>query len=102
VTDTNTEQILFKMNEGFSHLHDRLNTIADQSSTQRLGCAKRFGEIELNLGIGTAINKEKEKAKAVKVRLQSGLVLTVLSTITIGILVIIWKIFLGHIDLIVK
>ncbi len=99
---TDTEQILIKMGEGFGKIHDRLNILAGESAARQLGCQKRFGDIEKEIGIKSAVNGVEEKVRARKIDFQSYLVRTALVTIIGGVLVIIWKIFVGHIDLIVK
>jgi hypothetical protein len=102
MTDNNTEQIIFKMNEGFEKLHERFNDIAKETATRQIGCSARFGAIEQQIAVKTAVNGIKDIEKSRKVANQSWLVRTALGSIIVGVLVIIWKIFLGHIDLIIK
>ena len=99
---TDTEQILIEMASGFGKVHERLNAIVGETAARQIGCAKRFAEIEKDMGIRSAINGEKDKAKKIRVDFQSFLVRGALASIICGIGVILWKIFLGHIDLIVK
>ena len=99
---TDTEQILIRMSDNFGKLHKRLDDFATETAARQLGCQKRFGEIEQKIAIRSAMNGVEDKAKAKKVDFQSYLVRTALGTLIIGILIIIWKIFIGHIDLIVK
>ncbi len=99
---TDTEQILIEMASGFTKVHDRLNAMMGETATRQIKCAERFSMIERNMDIRTAVNGEKDKAKIRKVDFQSFLVRGALASIIAGIGVILWKIFLGHIDLIVK
>ncbi len=97
-----TDQILVRMDEGFSKLHERLNELAKESAIRQLGCAARFGNIEQQLAIKSAVGIVEKAGIAKTEAFRSALQITVWGTIIVGILVIIWKIFLGHIDLIVK
>lgn len=96
------DQILVRMDEGFGKLHDRLNIMAKEASLRQFGCANRMAEIEQDLAIITAVNGVNESAKVGKVNFQSYLVRTALGTITVGVMVVIWKIFLGNINLVIK
>ncbi len=99
---TDAERILMAMNDGFGQVHDRLNTIIGETATRQINCAARFSTIEKDMGIRNAVNGEAAKAKRLRVDFQSFLVRGFLLSMSVGIGVIIWKIFLGHIDLIVK
>ncbi len=99
---TDTEQILMEMSAGFGKVHDRLNLIISETAARQISCANRFANIEKDMGIRSAVNGEKDKATIRKVDFQSFLVRGALASIIFGIGVILWKIFLGHIDLIVK
>lgn len=99
---TDTEQIIFKMQEGFGDLHDRLNKISEEAHSRQITCSSRFSGIEQSIAIRAAINGVNEGAKKKRVDFQTYLVRGALSTIIVGVLLIIWKIFVGHIDLIVK
>ena len=99
---TDTEQIILKMNEGFGKIHDRFNALAEQTTARQIACGARFSQIEQNIGIRTAVDNIKENGLRRKVDFQSWLVRGALAMIIGGMLVVIWKIFLGHIDLIVK
>jgi hypothetical protein len=99
---TDTEQILIEMSAGFGKLHERLNQMIGETASRQISCSNRFSAIERDMGIRTAVNGEKDKAKVRKVDFQSFLVRSALASIILGIGVILWKIFLGHIDLIVK
>jgi hypothetical protein len=96
---TDTEQILIKMSEGFGKVHTRLDDVLAQASARQLLCQKRFGEIEKDLGIRSAVNGFKDKARAKKVDFQSYLVRIALGTLIVGMLSVIYKIFVGHIAL---
>lgn len=99
---TDTEQIIFKMTEGFGVIHERLNVIVDQTTQRRMDCEGRFAQIEKEVAVKNAVNGVNDKVKKGKVAFQSYLVRGSLMIIIGGILLIIWKIFIGHIDLIVK
>ena len=99
---TDAEQILIEMAAGFGKVHDRLNAIIGETAARQIQCASRFSAIEKDMGIRSAMSGEADKAKRLRVDFQSFLVRGALASIIAGIGVILWKIFLGHIDLIVK
>jgi hypothetical protein len=99
---TDAEQILLEMSKGFSSLYDRLGELATQASARQLNCHKRFSDIEQSVAVKSAINNVEDKAKEKNSNFEIYLVRTALATVIAGVLVVIWKIFLGHIDLIIK
>jgi len=99
---TDTEQILLEMQKGFSDLHDRLTKISDAANARQINCSARFSGIEQTIAIRAAVNGVHETVKKKRVDFQTFLVRGALSTIIIGMLAIIWRIFLSHIDVIAK
>ena len=97
---TDTEQIILKMNEGFGKIHDRFNTLADQTSTRQIACGARFGQIEQSIGIRNAVETLKEGNLKRKVDFQSSLVRAALIMIIGSCGAIIWKLFIAHVPLI--
>ena len=96
------DQILVRMDEGFSKLHERLNAISTESSFRQLGCAGRMAAIEKDIAVRSALNGVNEIEKGHKVNFQSYLARTAWGTIIVGVLIVIWKIFLGNINLVIK
>jgi len=90
------------MNEGFEKIYERLNQMNQDTTARQLTCSARFSGIEQSIAIGRAINGIHDDSKKRSRDFQSYLVRTMLGTIILGMLVVIWKIFVGHIDLIVK
>ena len=99
---TDTEQILLKMQEGFNDLHDRLTKISEAANVRQINCAARFSGIEQSLAVKAAVNGFSDSIKKKRLDLQTYLVRGALSSIIVGILVIIWKIFVSHVDVIAK
>ena len=99
---TETEQIILEMGKGFGKIHDRLNAMAQETTARQLTCSARFSGIEQSIAIRSAVNGIEAETKKRKVDFQSYLVRGLLLSCLAGILIVIGKIFLGHIDLIVK
>lgn len=97
-----TDQILSKMDAGFTKIHTRLDTIVEQTQNRQLGCIARFSTIEANIAVKNALNGASEAKKAQRVAFQMWLTRGALMAIILGMGTIIWKIFLGHIDLVMK
>jgi preprotein translocase subunit Sss1 len=107
------EQILIEMNKGFAGVHERLGRIESSAATRHTGCLERFAGIEQDMAVKQATNGIKEKihekkeikqdwVKAKKVAFETWLVRTALGCIIVGVITLIGKLLLGHIDVIVK
>ena len=84
-----TDQIIARMDEGFSKLHSRLNDFAEQTKERQLGCLARFSNIEKTLAVTNGINKERSETRLdwAKVRQYvAGLVLGVIALAALKIL----------------
>ena len=99
---TDVEQILMEMQKGFGSVHSRINDLAQEAHERQLGCFKRFGAIDQAMAVKEAKNGITEDAKKKKVDSQTWLVRTGLGVIITGVLILIGKMFLGHIDVIIK
>ena len=97
-----TDQILSKMDAGFTKIHTRLDTIVEQTQSRQLGCIARFSTIESNIAIKNALNGVSEAKKAQRAAFQTWLTRGALMAVILGMGTIIWKIFVGHIDLVAK
>lgn len=95
-------QILERMDEGFAKVHSRLDTMAEQTKERQLGCMARFSSIEQNIAVRTAINGITESQKALKVSFQSWLVRIIMGMMIVGMGAVVWKLFIGHIDMVAK
>ena len=97
-----TDQILSKMDAGFTKIHTRLDTIVEQTQNRQLGCIARFSTIEANIAVKNALNGVSAEKKAQRVAFQTWLTRGALFAVIMGVATILWKIFLGHIDLVAK
>ena len=96
------EQLFVEMGKGFGKVHDRLNDMESKSAQRQINCGVRFSLIEQDIAVKKAVNDTEDKEANKKANFQLYLVRTALGAIIIGVLLVLWKIFVGHIDQIVK
>lgn len=96
------DRVIARMDVGFGKIHERLDTIVEQTQIRQMACMTRFNVIESGIAVKQAVNGVSEKDKAKKVELQSWLVRATLMAVIIGIGTILWKIFLGNLNLVVQ
>jgi len=94
--------ILREMNSGFSALHKKIEAKFEEvrSAFQEhlIPCEKRFGIIEKELEIKKALNGVQKEGRDFWKYIIRGCILF----ITLGALVMIWKLFTGHLDIVMK
>jgi len=104
VADIN--DVMLAMNKGFSDLHTKFDAKFDdfreEYSAHVLACSQRFGDIEQEQAVKRAVNGVKEKEDEKKLDVWKYIIRASIVIMTGGIFTVIWKLFVGHIDIIAK
>lgn len=100
--------VLVAMNEGFAKLHEKidqgLKDIHIGNSAHRKACETRFQRIEECIAVDMALSEQSDKVKQTSLwhKIVIGMALTASGTLTVAAMTVIWKLIIGHIDLVAR
>ncbi len=96
--------VLIAMNAGFSDLHKKfdakIDDLCDEFNKHREPCERRFQTIETRQAVKDAVNGAKKEETKDRISLWQLVLRTAIVTGTGGVILFIWKLFLGHISII--
>ena len=92
------------VNEGFDKLHTKIDNKVDglrkDFFQHQAACGRRFQEIETEVRVKTAINDVMKQVEEKKPDYWKYFMRAAIPIITGGVLLVLWRLFIGHIDLI--
>lgn len=89
-----------KMDTGFSHIADKIDELRKEASKRQTDCDRRLRNVETEILIKKKINGFKAKEDKGKVAFWKYIIGSSIVVIITGMLVVLWKLFVSHIDII--